>query len=150
MATPQPASVSVALDESSSRLIWVLSRGDKAYKGTHQGVEVTIPPRMQKVPKRYTEGGNLFPFMDGHAFRTSLKEPQEWKMDNAGKPFPVFSDKPLFCEELTPEEYAEFVGRTPTQIKKEIASEEKMAKKKLNEELNKRPNKVAVLEDEDE
>ena len=148
MGTPQPV-IFQQIDETGGRLVWVLNKDEKySYKGTFQNVTVEIPPGRQKIAKPYTKGGNLMPYIDARAFITDLKEPQDFVMDRNGKPQPIFRTKELYDLELTPEEYESIVGKTSKEGKKELAAEEKRARRTLTEELNKRPGKVAVNDEE--
>lgn len=148
MATPQP-SVQGQVDESGQRLVWVLNRDRKEYKGTFQGKPLVIPPDLEKVGKIYYEGGNLMPYLAAREFITDFKEPQDWVMDKAGKPQPIFGPKALDSYELTPEEFDKYVRKTSSQLKKELAAEERKARKTLSKELDKRSGKIAAADDED-
>lgn len=148
MGTPQPE-IFQQVDETGNRLVWVLNRDMRySYKGTHQGVKVEIPAAHQKIAKHFTQGGNLMPYIEARAFITDYKEPQDFVMDRNGKPQPIFRTKELYDLELSAEEYDEIVGKTSKQGKKELAAEEKRARKTLSEELGKRPGKVAVTDEE--
>lgn len=148
MATPQP-SVQGQVDESGQRLVWVLNRDGKPYKGTFEGQPIVIPENLQKIGKLYYEGGNLMPYLAARQFITDYKEPQEWVMDKSGKPQPVFGPKALDSYDLTAEEFNTYVRKTSSQLKKELAAEERRARKNLSKELENRPNKIAAADDED-
>lgn len=148
MATPQP-SVQGQVDESGQRLVWVLNRDGKPYKGTFQGQALVIPANLEKIGKLYYEGGNLMPYLAAREFITEYKEPQDWVMDKSGKPQPIFGPKALDSYELTEEEFVKFVNKSSSQIKKELAAEERSARKNLTKELEKRPGKIAAADDED-
>jgi len=151
MATPQSLQASqIDVQTTSSRLVWVLNRDLVPYKGTFQGDQIVIPPNMEKIPKLVTNGGNLMPYMDARRFIVDLKEPQSFDMDNMGKPQPRFGIKALIDQELTADEVAKFLNKTPTQLKREAVAEEKTAARNLSKELNKaRPGKVSFQEEDE-
>lgn len=149
MATPQPTELGT-LDESSSRLVWVLNRDAKPYKGTFEGIKLVIPANHEKIGKKHHQGGNLMPYLAARQFITDYKEPQDWIQDRAGKLEPVFGPKALYDQELNTEEYLRYVGLNKEQIKKAAILEEKRARRKISDELKKTPNKIAMKDDEDE
>jgi hypothetical protein len=135
--------------ESASRLVWVLNNDrNHSYAGHFEGGVVTIPADRQKIPKLFSQGGNLMPYLSARHFITDFKEPQGWEKDRHGKENPIFRTKELYHEELTAEEYARIVKKTPEQLKKEKIADSKRAVKRLNKELNERPNKVELAEDD--
>lgn len=131
-----------------SRLVWVLNRDEKEYKGTFQGIKIVIPPDLQKVPKHVRDGGNLMGYLDARHFITDLKEPQGFQEMPNGDRLPIFGPKALFSKDLTEEEFKKYVGKTDAQVKKELAADERRMSKKLTQELNKIPKKVAVGDDD--
>lgn len=151
MGTPQSLGATIdGIQSISGRLVWVLNRDVKSYKGTFQGIKIEIPPNMEKIPKLTRDGGNLMPSLDAGHFVRDLKEPQEVRMDNFGKPEYIFGPKALMEMELTPREREEILNKTEAQLKKEVVAEEKRAKRTLNKELDKVKNKVAVTEEDGE
>jgi hypothetical protein len=138
------------ISTSGSRLVWVLNRDvQHDYLGTCGGTKVRIPKDREKIAKPFTSGGNLFPYLDAVQFVRDLKEPQGFVLDNHGKQQPVFRTKELYEQELSPEEFKTIVGKKPDDLKKEALREEKKARRTLNSELSRIPNKVEV-KDEDE
>lgn len=131
-----------------ARLVWVLNRDENPYTGHYRGVKITIPPEKEKIGKLYRDGGNLMPYLEACEFVTDLKEPQRFEPDSAGKMNPIFGPKALMRVELTQEEFDKYVGKSKEQVKKEMAQDERKARKRLNSELNKIPNKIAVGDDE--
>jgi hypothetical protein len=150
MATPQSMMhEQTDIQTSSSRLVWVLNRDFTPYKGTFRGIKIEIPGNMKKIPKPASEGGNLMPYLEARRFIVDYKEPQGYEMDNMGKPQPIFGVKALIDQELTQEEFASIVKKTPAEIKKEILNEERAAKANLTKSLNKNKSKVAYVEEEE-
>lgn len=150
MATPQPVVSTEDITSISSRLVWVLNRDTQPYKAEFRGMEIIVPPNMQKIGKHVRDGGNLMEYLEACKFVRDLKQPQKWVPDRSGKFEPVFGIKALCEVELTPEEFAKYVGKTKDDIKKEVASEERKAKRTLKKELDKVPNKQAAVEDIEE
>lgn len=144
MATP---AVQVELDSSHKRLVWVLNRDSRSYKATFRRMKIEIPPKYEKIGKHVRDGGNLMEYLEACKFVRAFKEPQEWKMDAGGVPQPVFYPKMLFEEELSEAEFAQFVKKTPTQVRKEVAQEEKAAKETHKKAVSKVSRKTLV-EDE--
>ena len=105
---------------------------------------------MEKIPKRTEDGGNLMPYLEARHFICDLKEAQEWIEDQGGRRQPVFGVKALIDQELSPEEFDKYVGKTSTQIEEINEKFEKKAKRDLNKALKQpRMNKIS-LEDETE
>lgn len=135
---------------SSSRLVWVLNGDIKPYKGNFRGTPVVIPANREKIPLRAEKGGNLMPYLEARRFITDYKDPQDFVMDNYGKPQPVFGLKYLIDQELTVPEYETITGKSVTSAdsKKAAIAVEKKAARELTKELGKRANKIAITEDE--
>lgn len=131
-----------------ARLVWVLNRDENPYIGHYRGTRIEVPAEKAKIAKRYDQGGNLMPYLEAREFITDLKEPQKYEPDGAGKMQPIFGPKALFSQELNQDEFDKIVGKSKEQLKKEAAQDERKARKKLNSELAKVPNKIAVGDDE--
>lgn len=142
-------STQAELDTSSERLVWVLNIDGKPYKAIFRSMEVVIPPNLEKIAKHARDGGNLMHCLEAEKFLGDLKQPQGWNVDPmTGTREAIFGPKALKIVEMTPTEYHSMVGKSPDQIKKDLAKEEKKASKSLTNELNKISNKVAA-DDED-
>lgn len=135
-------------DQTSARLVWVLNRDVRPYKAEFRGMEIIVPPNMEKIPKHVREGGNLLEYLEACKFVRDLKQPQEWKMDSNGKPQPMFYSKMLLEQELTEDEYKTIVRKTSVQIKTEMKKEEKKAKEAHKTGVAKVSNKYLADDEE--
>lgn len=150
MAATQPSIQGEVNTNLSNRLVWVLNRDGAPYTANFQGMDITVPANSEKIPKHVRDGGNLMQYLDARHFITDLKQPQSYHTSPAGDRTPVFGPKALYDQALTQVEFDKIVGKKPEQMKKEAASEERKARKKLNEELLKSPvrNKIDLSEED--
>ena len=150
MATPQSMNTEQTdIYASAARLVWVLNRDRiHSYKGNFRGNKVEIPPNEEKIPKLAQHGGNLMPYLEARRFITDLKDPQGFLEDDNGGRQPIFRSKELYDMELTQEEFDMIVKKTPAQVKKEVMNEERAAKRKINDALDKKTNKRAIEDEE--
>lgn len=144
MANVQPSTQTETA--SMARLTWVLNRDEAPYKAEFQGMQITIPADKQKIAKHVRDGGNLMEYLAASKFKSDLKQPQSFS--STGEP--LFGPKALFLQELTDEEEAAITGKSKTDLKKQVASEEKKVRRHMKAALDKIPNKTAVIDDSDE
>lgn len=149
MATPVPVVGGSELEKSSNRWVWILNRDVEPYKAEFQGLDITIPPNMQKIAKHVRDGGNLMEYLAACKFVRDFKQPQKWVPTRGGGLEPIFGVKALLEHEMTEDEVETILGKTKTDLKKDAATEEKKARRDLKKSLDKIPGKVAAeLEDE--
>jgi hypothetical protein len=144
MQTSPQAQTSHVETSSMARLTWVLNRADRPYKAEFQGMQITIPPRYQKIAKHVRDGGNLMEYLAARKFIVDFKQPQEFTQ----KGEPLFFSKELIDEPLTEDELKAISGKSSNDLKKEAASDEKKVRRELKKALDKIPNKVAVADEE--
>lgn len=155
MTTPQATltgTLSAQDIQTSSRLVWVLNRHrTEPYRAEFRGMEITIPANFEKIPRHVRDGGNLMEYLEACKFVRDFKVPQKWVPNpRTGQVEPIFSTKELFEEEMTAEEVKKILQKSTAELKKEVAAEERAARKVLTKELNKNPNKVALTTSEDD
>lgn len=148
MATAQNlATEQTDIQTASTRLVWVLNRDVNEYKGTFRGTKITIPANMERIPLRAEKGGNLMPYLEARRFISDLKEAQGFQEDENGDRTPIFGVKSLIDHEMTAEEVKTILGKSSMDLRKEALSDERSAKKNLQKELDKRPNKLLMEDD---
>lgn len=153
MATPQAAFLGGTTDNIqviNSRLVWVLNLDPVfPYKAKWRGKQVEVPANQQKIAKLFTEGGNLYPYLEAVHFVRDLVEAQGYEMDQMGKPQPIFRNKMLKEAELTKEERADILGETPEKTQNKIAAAEKSAQRATKAANSRAKNKIVVEDDEE-